>query len=73
MVRSSVPVKRIAAVFNSLRNNIRREAGYRIIKRTLFKVPPLDNLGGRVAGKWDRGGELFSITCYYFSVEFKGF
>ena len=32
MVRSSVPVKRIAAVFNSLRNNIRREAGYRIIK-----------------------------------------
>ena len=41
-----------------------------IIKRTL---PRGDNLGGRVAGKWDRGGELFSITCYYFSVEFKGF
>ena len=34
MVRSSDPAEREknAAVFNSLRNYIRREAGYRIIK-----------------------------------------
>ena len=37
--------KRIATVFNSLRNNIRREAGYQIIMRTLLKEPQLDNPG----------------------------
>ena len=31
--------KKIATIYNSLRNNIRREVGYRIIKLTLF---PLD-------------------------------
>ena len=34
----------IAAVSNSLRNNIRREAGYRNIKWTLLEELPPDNL-----------------------------
>ena len=37
--------KKIAAVLNTLRNNIRREAGYQIIMRTLLKEPQLDNPG----------------------------
>ena len=41
--------KRITAVLNSLRNNIKGEVGYQIIKRTLLEEPPLDNPGGRVA------------------------
>ena len=50
--------KRIAAVFNSLRNIILREVVYRIVKRTLLKEPSLENPGGRVAGLGDSGGEL---------------
>ena len=42
--------------------------GYRIIKRTLFKEPPLENPSGRVTGMGDRGGELFSKSSSYFSV-----
>ena len=52
--------KRIASVFNNWKHNIRREAGYRIIKRTLLKEVLLDNPVGRVAGIGDMGGELFS-------------
>ena len=50
--------KRIAAVFNCLRNNIRRETGYRIIKWIHMDLPP-DNPAGRVAGMGDTRGELF--------------
>ena len=50
------PVKRIVTVFISLQNYIRREAGYRIIKWTLFEKPPLDNLDGRVTGVGDGRG-----------------
>ena len=46
--------KRIAAVFNSLRNNIRKEVEYQIIKWTLLKELPLHNPGGRVTGMEDR-------------------
>ena len=43
--------KRIATVFNSLRNNIRREACYqKKNKWTFLKELPLDNLGERVLG-----------------------
>ena len=59
--------KRIAAVFSSLQNNIRRKAGSRIIK---WKLPP-DNPGERVAGIGDSGGELFSKSCCYFYVASK--
>ena len=49
--------KRIAAVLNSLRNNISGEVGHRIIKWTLIEEPRLiDNPGGRVAGM--RTGEI---------------
>ena len=61
------------AVFNNLRNNIRREVGCRIIKRTFLKALPPDNLGGRVAGMENRGGELFNEICCYFSVGVEGF
>ena len=60
--------KRIAAVFNSLLNNIRRKDGYGTIKRTLIEEFPLDNPGGWVAGIGDGGSELFSKSCCYFSV-----
>ena len=55
--------KRIAAVFNSMRNIIWREVGYRIINRTLLGEPPVDNLNGRVAGMADGGSGLFSKSC----------
>ena len=45
--------KRIAVLFNNLRNNNKREAGYQTIKWTLFKELPSDNLGERVAGMGD--------------------
>ena len=51
--------KRIAAVFISLRNNIRRKAGYQIWKWALLIELPPDNPDGQVAGM-DSGGELFS-------------
>ena len=60
--------KKIATDFNSLRNNIRKEAGYRIIKWTLVMELQPDNLGGRVAGMEDSEGELFSKGCCYFYV-----
>ena len=60
--------KKIIAVIN-----IRREAEYRIIKRTLLKKFPLDNLRGRVAGMEDRTAELFSESRCYFSVAGEGF
>ena len=59
--------KRIATVFNSLRNIIMRETGYRIIKRTFLKEPPLDNPGGRVAGMGNWTGKLFNKSRSYFS------
>ena len=65
--------KRIATVVNSLRNNIRREAGYRIIKWTLLKELTPDNPGGWVAGMGDSGGELFNKSCCYISVAGEGF
>ena len=40
-------VKRIAAAFNSVRNNIRREAGYRIFKWTLLRSFRLKILADR--------------------------
>ena len=46
--------KRITAVFNRMRNNIRREAGSQIIKWTIL-------MG-------DNGGELFSKSYCYFYV-----
>ena len=65
--------KRIAAALNSLRKNIRREAVYRINKRTLLKKPPAHNLGGRVVEIGDREGELFSNNSCYFSIAGEGF
>ena len=68
--------KRIAAGFNSLRNNIRREAEYLIIKRTLLENLLLENPGGRVAGSDlppERGSDLFNKSCCYFSVAGEGF
>ena len=44
---------RIAAVFNDLRNHIRREVGCLIIKWTLLKKLPPDNPDERVAGVGD--------------------
>ena len=61
-------VKRIAAVFNNLGNDIRREVGYRIIKWTLLMELPADISGGRLAGMGDSGGELFSKSCCYFML-----
>ena len=59
--------KRIAAVLNSLRNNIRGEVGYWIIKRTLLEEPLLDNQGGRVACMGNGGDKLFwKISCNFF-------
>ena len=55
MLRPSGP---IAAVFSNLRNNIRRVAGYRFIKRKLLKQLPLDNPVGR---GWLNGG--FIVDC----------
>ena len=55
MARLSGRRKRIATVFNSLRNDIRTEAGYRNIKRALLKELQLDNPGRPVAGMMDRG------------------
>ena len=60
-------------VFNSLRNNIRREAGYRNIKRTLLKELPLYSPGGQVSGMGEKGGKLFSNSSCYFSVADEGF
>ena len=59
---------KIASVFNNLWNSIRGEARYQIIKRTVLKKPPFENPGGRVVGMDNRGGELLSKSCYYFSV-----
>ena len=42
--------KRIAAVLNSQRNNIRGEVLYRILKQTLIEEPSLENPDGRVSG-----------------------
>ena len=63
--------KRIAAIFNSLRNNIRREVGYWIIKLTLHMEFRLENPRGPVAGIGDKWGELFSKR--YFSFADEGF
>ena len=41
---------RVAAVPDGPRNNVRGEGGHRIMKRTLFEEPSLDNSGGQVAG-----------------------
>ena len=60
--------KRIAAVFNSLQNNIRRKVGYQIIKWTFLMELPPDNPGGWVAGMRDSEGGLFSKSCCYFYV-----
>ena len=60
-IRSSS--KRITAIPNSLRNNIRREVGHQIFKLTLLEEPPPDNPGGRVTGVGDGEGELFSKSC----------
>ena len=65
--------KRIAAAFNSLRNNSSREAEYRIFKSTFLTEFPLDNPGGRVTGMEGRRGELFSRNCCYFYVAGEGF
>ena len=66
-------VKRIAAVFNNLGNDIRREVGYRIIKWTLLMELPPVNPGGRVTGMGDNGGELFKKSCCNFYVAGEGF
>ena len=65
--------KKIAVILNSLGNNIMGEVRNRIIKWTFHMEPPLDNLGGQVAGMGDRGGELFSKCCCYFFVAGGGF
>ena len=58
--------KRIDTIFNSLRNNIRREAGYQIIKRTLTELP-IDTPGGWFAVQQMLNclvkDELFSKSC----------
>ena len=59
--------KRITAIFNSHRNNIRREAEYRIIKRTLLKELTIELTMG------DRESKLFNKSCCYFSVASEGF
>ena len=60
--------KRIAAAFNSLRNNIRREAGYRIIKRILLEKFPTENPGGRVAGMGDGEVKCFAEAVAIFPL-----
>ena len=50
---------------------MRREARYRTIKRTFLKKFPPHNPGGRVTG--NRGDELFSKGCSYFSLAGEGF
>ena len=57
--------KRIAAVFNSLRNNIKREAGYQSIKWTLLMKLMLDFPGGWVAGVGDSEGEISENRMFY--------
>ena len=42
-------------------------------RQTLLKEFSLDNPGERVAGMGNRGGELFSKSCYYFTVVDEGF
>ena len=62
----------IVAVFNSLRNNIRREVVYRIFKWTLLMELLSDNPGGRVPRIGNIGGELFSKSCFYFYLASEG-
>ena len=60
--------KKIVALFNSLRNNIRRGAGYRIINLTLLMELPPDNPVGWVSSMGDSGGDLLSKSCCYFYI-----
>ena len=70
MKPSGTAATELPLILNSLRNNIRGEAGHRIIKR---KELLLDNPGGRVAGMGDRGGELLSKICVYLFVKGEAF